>query len=145
MNLVIVEDSLPIRTQLLRLLSFLPRIRVVGMAAGETEAVDIIRKTNPDVVLLDLFLATGNGLNVLTRIRHAGCSARILVLSNHISETMQSACAAIGISGYFDKTYEMPRCIEQLHAWLPPNDGETPPISAGTDSSPFLNLLKSRG
>lgn len=127
MTLVIVESSLPVRAQLLRLLSFQPRIRIVGMASEESEAVEAIQKKNPDVVLLDLSLATGNGINVLARIRHAGSAARVMVLTNHTSTTLQNTCAAIGISGFFDKSYEILRCIDQLHAWLPPKEGEIPP------------------
>ena len=127
MNLVIVEDSILVIAQLLRLISCQPRIRVVGIVASESEAVNCIQKYKPDVVLLDLSLASGNGVTVLGRIRLAGNTARVVVLSNHMSETLQSACAAIGISGYFDKSYEMPDCVDLLHAWLPPKDGEIPP------------------
>lgn len=126
MNLVIVEDSLLIRAQLQRLLAFLPGIRVVGMASGESEAFDIIQQSNPDVVLLDLFLSPGSGLNVLSRLRQAGNTVRVVVLSNHTSDALRRTCADNGVAGYFDKSYDMARCIDQLQAWLPQTNGESP-------------------
>ncbi|MCX5724623.1 MAG: response regulator [Nitrospirae bacterium] len=75
MNLVIVEDSELIQTQLLRLVSLHGGINVVGIADDEETAVSLIASSNPDAVLLDLVLEPGSGIHVLERIRKAGCTS----------------------------------------------------------------------
>lgn len=120
MNLVIIEDSPIIRTQLLRLVSLQARIRVVGTAGDEAQAVDLILERRPDAVILDLALSPGSGVRVLERIRDAGCGARVVVLTNHASGALQSVCGRLGISGFFDKSREVQACLDLLAGWLPP-------------------------
>ena len=119
MNIAIIEDSELICTQLLRVLATEPRIQVVAVASEEETAVTAILSTQPDVVLLDLSLSPGSGLNVLKRIRAANCGARVLVLTNNVDTVLKTACLAIGAAGFFDKTQELDQCFGQLLQWLP--------------------------
>ncbi|MBP8133923.1 MAG: EAL domain-containing protein [Zoogloea sp.] len=120
MNLVIVEDSELIRSQLIRLLARQPRVKVVGIATEEEEAVNLIVATQPDAILLDLALSPGSGVRVLERIREAGCGARVIVLTNNIGSALREACLKLGANGFFDKTTEASECFELLYSWLPP-------------------------
>ncbi len=135
MNLVIVEDSELIRTQLIRLLARQPRVNVVGVATEEEEAVNLILSTQPDTVLLDLALSPGSGVRVLERIRQAGCGARIIVLTNNIGSALRQACQALGATAFFDKTTEADKCFELLYSWLPPlPDNEQQRLAALLDT-----------
>ena len=120
MDLVIVEDSELIQTQLLRLVSLHGGIAVVGIAADEETAVSLIASSNPDAVILDLVLAPGNGVRVLERIRKAGCTARVLVVTNNTAEVLRLSCESLGISGFYDKSWEVSACMDQLFGWLAP-------------------------
>lgn len=119
MNIVIVEDSELILTQLARIIATQPRIRVEGIASAEEAAVALILDKSPDAVLLDLSLSPGSGVRVLQRIRARGCGARVLVLTNNTDPALRAACAAHGVSGFFDKSEETERCLAQLFDWLP--------------------------
>ena len=119
MNLVIVEDNELVRRQLLRMVASQPGIRVVGIAVSEEEAVSAILTARPDAVLLDMSLATGTGLYVLRRIRAAGCTARVLVLTNHTIDLMRQTCESLGIDGFYDKSRDAQACLEHLVSWLP--------------------------
>jgi diguanylate cyclase len=135
MNLVIVEDSELIRTQLIRLLARQPRVKVVGAATEEEEAVKLIVATQPDAILLDLALSPGSGVRVLERIRQAGCGARVIVLTNNIGDALRQACVALGANGFFDKTTEAAQCFELLYSWLPPlPDNEEQRLAALLDT-----------
>lgn len=120
MNIVVIEDSELVRAQLLRMLATEPRLKVVGIAAGEEEAVDLILRQRPDVVLLDLALSPGSGLHVLERMREVGSAARVVVLSNNRDQALRDACFALGANAFFDKTEEAERCLQRLAEWLPP-------------------------
>ncbi len=119
MNLVIVEDNELVRRQLLRMIASQSGIRVVGIATSEEEAVSAILSARPDAVLLDLSLATGTGVCVLRRIRAAGCTARVLVLTNHTIDLMRQTCESLGIDGFYDKSRDAQACLEHLFSWLP--------------------------
>ena len=119
MNLVIVEDNELVRRQLLRMIAPQSGIRVVGIATSEEEAVSAILVARPDAVLLDLSLATGTGVRVLRRIRAAGCTARVLVLTNHTIDLMRQTCESLGIDGFYDKSREAQACLQHLYSWLP--------------------------
>jgi diguanylate cyclase len=120
MNIVIVEDSEFIRSQLLRVLAAESRIHVVAIASEEETAVQLILEKQPHAVLLDLSLSPGSGLSVLKRIRAADCSARVLVLTNNVDHALRTTCLGLGAFGFFDKTNEMDQCLSQLEKWLPP-------------------------
>ena len=134
MDLVIVEDSELIQTQLLRLVALRGGIHVVGMATDEDAAVSLITARNPDAVLLDLALASGNGIRVLERIRKGGCATRVLVLTNNTGEALRRACEKHGISGFYDKSKDFQECIDQLFSWLPPpSPGDAPTLVSLND------------
>lgn len=116
MNLVIVEDCEMIRDQLQRLIEALPGVRIVATAANEKSAIGQIMIWHPDVVLLDLSLAAGNGLRVLEAIRRAGCRTRVLVLTNHTGEVVRKACESFGIAGFYDKSEEIFACLDHLNS-----------------------------
>lgn len=119
MKLVIVEDFDLILTQLLRMVARREEIAVVGIAADEESAVALITTHDPDAVLLDLALAPGSGIRVLERIRQAGCTARVLVLTNNTGSVLRRTCEGFGISGFYDKSLDVPACMERLFGWLP--------------------------
>lgn len=120
MNIVIVEDSELIRSHLLEMIATQPRIHVIGIATEEEEAVGLILSTRPDAVLLDLSLSPGSGIRVLSRVRVAGCAARVLVLTNNIEPALRNACLGLGVAGFFDKSLEAEQCMQQLFDWLVP-------------------------
>jgi DNA-binding NarL/FixJ family response regulator len=131
-NIVIVEDSELIQDQLLRMLSLRGGINVVGIATDEEAAVSLIAATHPDAVLLDLVLAPGSGIRVLERIRTAGCTTRVLVVTNNTGEALRQACEALGISGFYDKSNDVQACMDLLFSWLPPSSLDDAPKSVAS-------------
>lgn len=121
MNLVIVEDSLLVREQLMRLIGAHPGIQIVGYAETCDSAADLIIKEQPDVILLDLMLRSGYGIDVLAKIRASGCRSSVLVLTNHVSDGLRLACESYDIAGFYDKTLETSLCMAKLLSWLPPH------------------------
>jgi diguanylate cyclase (GGDEF)-like protein len=82
MNIVIVEDADWMHRQIKERFSVLQNLQIVGLAAAENDAVGMIMATQPDAVLIDLALSKGGGLNVVKRVRKAGCHTVILALSS---------------------------------------------------------------
>jgi DNA-binding NarL/FixJ family response regulator len=78
------------------------RVEIVGEAGTVAEAIAVITKTTPDVVLLDVHMPDGGGLAVLQAL--TGTDARVLALS--VSDAAEDVIALIraGASGYVTKT-----------------------------------------
>lgn len=113
MRVVLVEDSALIAGELLKRLEQ-QSLQMAGWAMDEDGGVAMITGTQPDAVILDLSLPAGSGLGVLKRIRAAGSTAQVLVLSNFDHPEMRSACIQAGANSFFDKHTQVDACIREL-------------------------------
>ena len=85
-QIFIVEDHRLFREGLKAMLSLDSGYDVIGEAEDGIEAVRLIRKSKPDLVLLDLSMPRMNGFSVLREIKAAMPEVKILVLSIHESD-----------------------------------------------------------
>lgn len=116
MRLFLVEDSPLLRERLTALINSIPGSRTVGQADGVQEAVRGILAERPDVVVLDLHLADGNGFDVMRALRAAALEVAVYVLTNHPLETYRRLAERLGARGFFDKTTEFHLLREALAA-----------------------------
>lgn len=104
-RVVLVDDHDLVREGLARLLTAVDEgIVVVGEAAGVSDALDEVAERGPDLVLLDLRLGEGSGLEVAERLRAAGNEVAILVLSAHTSASALRSALAAGADGFLLKS-----------------------------------------
>jgi DNA-binding NarL/FixJ family response regulator len=84
-------------------------IEVVGVGATESAAIESIRALKPDVVILDLQLASGSGTEVLRAVRSAPelAGVRLLITSNHTAPQLRAGCLQLGADGFYDKVKEL--------------------------------------
>ena len=111
----LVEDSPVILEALTAALEEMADVRVVGTAAGEADALSWLasRTDGCDIAVIDLFLASGSGLGVLTGMQAFAPPPQRLVMSNYATPHMRAACKALGAEEVFDKSTE----LEQLVEW----------------------------
>jgi len=107
----LVDDNAPIRECLKELLALDSGIEIVGEAAGVETALEGIARTHPDFVVLDYRLADGTGLDVLRAIDAATFDTTFIVLTNHASAQVRSACVAAGARFFLDKSSEFDRLV----------------------------------
>jgi DNA-binding NarL/FixJ family response regulator len=81
-----------------------PEIEVVGEAASVEEAIEVVRRTQPDVVLLDVHLPGGGGRSVIEGVAQDKLSTRFLALS--VSDAADDVIGVVraGARGYVTKT-----------------------------------------
>jgi DNA-binding NarL/FixJ family response regulator len=113
----IVEDSDIVRERLAAMLTETGGVEVVGEASGAVEALAIVRRLRPDVVILDLQLAEGSGFDVLKTIRRDGPTPLVLVLTNHASLQHRQRCLKAGADCFFDKAVEFAKVQEVCQRW----------------------------
>ncbi len=106
MKVIIVEDSEVVRASLCGMLSGIPGVEIVAQAADEAGALSRINSLQPDVVILDLHLQQGSGLNVLLNIKQNQFAGKVIVLSNYASEPYISRCKNAGADYFLDKSFQ---------------------------------------
>ncbi|TMG87355.1 MAG: response regulator [Betaproteobacteria bacterium] len=112
----IVEDSPLIRKRIMDNLRSMGGFIVVGFAESEDDAVAAITETEPDVVVTDIRLKEGNGIEVVRQVRQASLASppKIYVLSNYASPEYRHECELVGADAFFDKSGEYDRFLDTL-------------------------------
>jgi len=113
----IAEDSLIIRERLVAMLDELGGIKLVGQAASAPEAISAIGQLKPEVVILDIRMPGGSGLDVLRAIAQGEPAPLIIILTNYPYRAYRKKCLAAGADFFFDKSTEfeqIPAVFEQL-------------------------------
>ena len=109
LKVFIADDSNLVADMLTELLAEPGRVEVVGRGESEDQAIDAIRAMRPDVVVLDLQLASGSGTNVIRAVRadRTLAATKLIVTSNHTAPQLKAGCMELGADGYFDKVKEL--------------------------------------
>src|SRR5512138_1165564 len=102
-RILVVEDQNVVREGLMAILSFQSDMEVVGEAGDGIQAVDLARRTRPDVVLLDMVMPRQDGLATIPKLRSVTPDARILVLSSFAESDRVYQAIKAGALGYMLK------------------------------------------
>lgn len=105
-RVVLVDDHVLIRAGLKALLHSLANIQVVGEASDGHEAVDVVEKLEPDVVIMDIAMANLNGLEAASRVTKQWPKVKVIILSMHANEEYVGQALDAGATGYLLKGAE---------------------------------------
>lgn len=101
MNILIVDDSVQMR-RLIRAVVCVPSDQCYECADGGA-ALTLYTQYRPDWVLMDIEMATGDGITAARQIRAAFPDARILILTSYDDPDLREAARAAGACGYILK------------------------------------------
>jgi len=99
-RVLVVDDHEVVREGLVRMLSRLPDIEIVGTAGSGEEAIEKVPRLAPNVILLDLRLPGVQGLEVLRTLMTLTDPPRVLVLTVHDDEDLVLGASRLGAMGY---------------------------------------------
>ncbi len=125
-RVLLADDHRLVRSGLRRLLETQPGFEVVGEAGDGEETVAETLRLRPDVVVMDVAMPKGGGLEATRRIAEAGLTTRVLVLTAHAEEQYLLPVIRAGGAGYLLKSAadeELLDAIRTVHhgdAYLPP-------------------------
>ncbi len=103
-RVLVVDDYAVTRAGIVRLLSDSdPSLHVVGEAASGEQAVSAWRTLRPDVVLMDLQMLGGGGIDAIARIRAEDADASVVALSAFASDDLVAGAFRAGARGYIGK------------------------------------------
>jgi DNA-binding NarL/FixJ family response regulator len=113
-RIVIVDDHPLFRKGLEQLIQSEDSFAVCGEANNAPEAMDVIRKLNPDLAIVDLSLPGANGIELIKNIRAEFSKLPILVLSMHDESLYALRALRAGAEGYVMKHEAMANVIQAI-------------------------------
>lgn len=106
LKIFLVEDSVLVRRRIAALIGRIEGVKIVGEAEESRAALAGIAASAADVVIVDLRLTDGSGLDVLARLARSSRPIVTIVLTNYSSAAFRSAYLSTGANYFFDKTSE---------------------------------------
>jgi DNA-binding NarL/FixJ family response regulator len=102
-NVIVIDDHPIVRQGLKQILLEEPDMGVFGEARNSQEALELIRKRDWDIVVLDITMPGRGGLDVLKEIKHERPRLPVLILSIHPEDQYAVRALKAGASGYLNK------------------------------------------
>jgi DNA-binding NarL/FixJ family response regulator len=114
MRVFLVDDSEIIRQRLRRMLSRVDQVQVVGEVGSAQEAIAAIQRDKPDLVLLDIHLMGGSGIDVLEKIKGDPLAPIVIVLTNYPYPQYRARCMEAGADYFFVKSAEFEKVVPTI-------------------------------
>jgi len=104
MKILIADDSADFRERIRNSVLRNQNVLVVGECVNGIEAMQLLKKTKPDMIILDIRMPLMNGIQVLKKIKEQGISTISCILTNYPSEQYRKRCLAEGADYFFNKS-----------------------------------------
>ena len=147
MRVLIAEDSEALVQRLVAVLAGLSGIEIVGHASTVPDASRAVRELKPDLVILDIRMPGGRGIDLLEGIKRDRVTSTVIVLTNYVYPQYRKKCLQSGARFFLDKSAEFDKLSEVLRSLVGPGDGkqfaECGP--AGTQCAPAVSTCRLRG
>ena len=114
MKVFLVDDSVLMRQRLKRMLADVEDVHVIGEAGEVQEATDAILAQKPDVVLLDIQLFNGSGIDVLLNLKKVEPAPAVIILTNYPYPQYRQKCLEAGADFFFVKSSEFDEVVPAL-------------------------------
>ncbi len=115
-RVLIVDDHVVLRQGICYMLNEEDDFEVVGDTGDGKAAVMLALELQPDIVLLDIFLGTSNGLDIAKQLLRSCPDTHIVLFSGFDDENLLLDAIRIGVHGYLKKTLSIDDLVSALHA-----------------------------
>ena len=125
MKIVIVDDSAALRARLVEMLSRIEGIEVIGQAQDAPQGLASIHALRPEVVVLDIQMPGGSGIDVLREVKRDYPETIVIMLTNHEDSQYRAKCMALQADYFLSKSTDSSLLVEigkQLAAAIGPTD-----------------------
>ncbi len=117
-QVAIVDDSPVIREGLIRMLSKLHDVKLIWQAASVAEAMAAFRLISSDVIILDVEMPDGKGIEVLEAVKKEGPGTVVMILTNYAVAPLKKRYCSSGADFFFDKSTEFEKVFETLREMI---------------------------
>jgi DNA-binding NarL/FixJ family response regulator len=117
-KVLIVDDHPAVREALAIRIANIPDLQVCGEAADLADALKLVAEVKPDLAVIDISLKTGDGLDLIKRIKARDETVRILVWSMHSESLYAERALRAGAQGYITKEQATGQIVEAIRQVL---------------------------
>jgi len=117
-RVLIVDDHPAVREALSIRISQAPDLEVCGQAEDTADALRLVEKSKPDVAIVDISLKTGDGIDLIKRIKSRDQHVRMLVWSMYGENLYAERSLRAGANGYITKEHATDRIVEAIREVL---------------------------
>jgi DNA-binding NarL/FixJ family response regulator len=115
-RVLVVDDHPIVRDGLVGVLQDQPDLEVVGAAGSAEEALTMVRRSGPEVVLLDLEMPGTDGIAILPQLLAAPAAPRVLVFTAYDADEQVFGAIRAGAAGYLLKGAEVAEIVRAIHS-----------------------------
>jgi DNA-binding NarL/FixJ family response regulator len=115
-RLLIVDDHAILRQGISLMVNEENDFEIVGEAGNGKAALTLAMELQPDIVLLDIFLGTSNGLDIAKQLLRSCPETRIVLFSGFDDEDFLFEAVRIGVHGFLKKTLSIDDLVSALRA-----------------------------
>jgi DNA-binding NarL/FixJ family response regulator len=115
----IVDDSAIVRERLITLLAEVPNVTIAGEAEMARDAIAGIQHQRPDIVVLDISMPGGSGIQVLETVKKSQPAPVVIMLTNFDHPQYRQRCMQLGADHFLDKSSNFERVIEIVRDFHP--------------------------
>jgi NarL family two-component system response regulator LiaR len=115
-RVLIVDDHAIVRKGIWMFLSTEPSIQMVGEAVDGQDAIGKAKSLRPDVILMDLVMPNGDGIEAIAKIKRCTPNVKIVVLTTFGDEARVNAAIEAGADGYLLKDADGEVLLQAIHA-----------------------------
>jgi two-component system OmpR family response regulator len=113
-KILIVDDSALVRDRLIQLLARLQEMEIVGEAGDAERGRELTRKLKPDVIIIDVQMRNGGGIDLLQDMKRIDPAPHVIVLTNEAYPEIRNRCLDAGADYFFDKSAEYQEMVAML-------------------------------
>src|SRR5260370_39617361 len=128
-SIVLADDHALVRQGISALLAEVPEFRVVGETGDGMEALRLIDRLRPDVLVADVTMPGLGGLEVTRRVGQESPQTRVIILSMHADEAYVLEALRNGAAGSVLKGSQAAALIERIREELPERPSITRPLT----------------
>lgn len=149
-QILIVDDHPLVREGLALRISLHSDLQVCGEAETEDEAFALVKQMHPDLVLVDISLKSGHGIDLIKRLRSFDPEIKVLVISGFQESLYAERACRAGAMGYLNKQESNEKMIESIRTVLAGEHYLSPEVrrrllgqalgSSGRDRAPMESL-----
>lgn len=120
MKIFIADDSGLIRDRLKNALTEVAGMEFIGEAGNALEARHLIDKLDPDVVILDIRMPGGNGIDMIQSIKKRHPNTIVIMLTGYPYPQYKKRCLELGADYFFDKSLGLDGIIRTVEKLIRP-------------------------
>jgi DNA-binding NarL/FixJ family response regulator len=135
LRVIVADDSAPVRDRMVSMLREIPNVKLAAETSDVPETISLLRNLNPDVLILDIGMPGGCGLDVLDAIRAEHIQTKTLVVTNYADTEYETKALQAGALAFLNKSRDFLKAIDLVRDLAAQNQ----PISSDTSNSDLLS------